>query len=105
MTSPLPTRRSSDLIGRGLGAPSASHASVQGERSWREGLPVRLFERTVSRALAASILSLTTGLVSASAVVSHTDPHPAPCAPIAIAAAIWRPVTMPPAASDRKGVG
>src|SRR3546814_14609513 len=57
-------------IGSGLGAPSASHASVQGERSWREGLPVRLFERTVSRAEAASILSFTNGLVSASAVVS-----------------------------------
>ncbi len=85
-------------MGSGLGAPSASQASVQGERSWRDGLPVRLFDRTVSRALAASILSFTTGFVSASAVVSQTDPHQAPCAPIAIAAAIWRPVTMPPAA-------
>src|SRR3546814_3765915 len=79
---------SSDVCSSDL--PSLSQASVHDERSWREGLPVRLFDRTVSRALAASILSFTTGLVSASAVVSHTDPHQAPCAPIAIAAAICR---------------
>ena len=47
--------------------------------------------------------SFTTGWVSASSVVSHTDPHHTPWAPSAIAAAIWRPVAMPPAAST--GVG
>src|SRR5690349_21528535 len=85
-------------MGRGDGASSLSHASVQGERSWRDGLPVRERERTVSREDAASIFSLTMGLVSASVVVSQTEPHQAPAAPMAIAAAICPPVVMPPAA-------
>ena len=42
---------------------------------------------------------MTTGWVSASSVVSHTEPHHTPCAPSAIAAAIWRPRPMPPAPS------
>jgi len=75
-------------IGSGLGAPSASQASVQSERSWRQNLPVRDFERIVSLAVAASIFSFTTGLVSASGVVNHTEPVHAPAAPIATAAAI-----------------
>ncbi len=45
----------------------------------------------------------TTSPVSASSVVSHTEPHQTPCAPRAIAAATWRPVPMPPAPST--GVG
>ena len=56
-------------------------------------------ERTVSRDVAASRRSITTGLVLASATVSHFDPVHTPCAPSASAAVIWRPVAMPPAAS------
>ena len=53
----------------------------------------------MSREDAASIFCLVCGAVSASSVVSHTDPVHAPAAPIATHAAICRPVTMPPAAS------
>ncbi len=42
---------------------------------------------------------MTSGCMSASLVSSQTDPVQAPCAPSAIAAAIWRPSAMPPAAS------
>src|SRR3546814_8278995 len=38
-----------------------------------------------------------------SSVVSHTDPHHTPWAPSAMAAATWRPLPIPPAAST--GVG
>ena len=41
--------------------------------------------------------------VSASSVVSHTEPHHTPSAPRASAAAIWRPRAMPPAASTGTG--
>jgi hypothetical protein len=85
-------------IGNGLGAPSSSHASVQAERSWRQNFPVRDFDRIVLRDVAASSFSLTTGDVSASGVVSQTEPVHAPAAPIAMHAAICRPVTIPPAA-------
>ncbi len=53
----------------------------------------------MSRDVAASNFSMTSGAVSLSATVSHIDPVHAPCAPIAIAAAIWLPRPMPPAAS------
>ena len=43
--------------------------------------------------------SLIIGDVFASATVNQTDPVQTPSAPIAIAAAICRPVTIPPAAS------
>src|SRR5260221_14232837 len=85
-------------IGKGFGAPSASQASVQSERSWRQYFPVRDLERIVPREVAASIFSFTAGDVSASGVVSQTDPVHAPAAPIAIQAAICRPATMPPPA-------
>ena len=68
-------------------------------RSWRAGLPVSDRERTVSRDVAASSFSVTSGAMSLSATVSQIDPVHAPCAPIAIAAAIWLPRPMPPAAS------
>ena len=86
-------------MGSGDGASSASQASVHGLRSCRDGLPVRERERTVSREVAANIFSFTTGLVSASAVVSQTEPHHAPAAPMLMAAAICAPVVMPPAAN------
>ncbi|GKU48006.1 hypothetical protein NJB14194_46230, partial [Mycobacterium montefiorense] len=41
---------------------------------------------------------MTTGSVSASSVVSQTEPHHTPSAPSASAAAIWRPRAIPPAA-------
>jgi NAD(P)H-dependent flavin oxidoreductase YrpB (nitropropane dioxygenase family) len=80
------------------GAPDPLPMPLQGERSCRVYLPVRLRERTVCRELAERNFSLITGAVSASAVVSHTEPVQAPSAPIAIQAAICLPVTMPPAA-------
>ena len=85
-------------MARGSGASSCSQASVQGERSCRECLPVRLRARTVSDDEAASIFSFTTGAVSASIVVSQTEPVHTPEAPMAMQAAICRPVTIPPAA-------
>ncbi len=69
----------------------------------RAGFPVRDRDRIVSRELASRNFSLTAGWVSASSVVSHTEPHHTPSAPSARAAAIWRPLAMPPAAST--GVG
>lgn len=54
----------------------------------RAGLPVIERDRTVSDDVAARNFSLTTGTVSASSVVSHTDPHHTPSAPSASAAAI-----------------
>ncbi len=60
---------------------------------------MRLRDLTVSREVAAIIFCLVYGAVSASSVVSQTEPVHAPSAPSAIAAAICRPVTMPPAAS------
>ena len=70
----------------------------------RHGLPVHERERTVSRlrgrrGSAPSAPAAT----SASSTVSHSEPVHTPCAPIASAAAICRPVPMPPAAST--GVG
>ena len=53
----------------------------------------------MSREVAASIFCTVCGAVSASSVVSHTEPVHAPAAPIATAAAICLPVTIPPAAS------
>ena len=90
-------------IGSGSGLAGSSHSSVHAVRNWRAGLPVDARERTVSDEVAARNFSFTTGCVSASSVVSHTDPHHTPCAPNAIDAAIWRPLPMPPAAST--GVG
>ena len=52
---------------------------------------------------AARNFSFTTGSVSASSVVSQTEPHHTPSAPRASAAASWRPRAMPPAAST--GIG
>ena len=57
----------------------------------RAGLPVSERDRTVSLDEAARNFCFTTGSVSASAVVSQTEPHHTPCAPSAIAAATWRP--------------
>src|SRR6266851_3234575 len=88
---------------RGAGASSRSHSSVHALRSIRAGFPVSDRERIVSRDVAARNFSFTAGWVSASSVVSHTDPHHTPSAPRARAAAIWRPEAIPPAAST--GVG
>src|SRR6266487_1564160 len=84
-------------IGSAPGPPAESQAAVQSDRSCLDGLPVRLVERTVSRDEAASIRSLVYGAVSASWVVSQTDPVHTPSAPSAMAAAICLPVTIPPA--------
>src|ERR1700712_49474 len=81
----------------GLSGPR-SHASVHTERNWRAGLPVRPLERTASREEAAIIFSRKISVVSDSTVASHTEPVQAPAAPIAMHAAICRPVMMPPAA-------
>jgi len=69
----------------------------------RAGLPVTERERTVSRLPAARSCSFSTSGFELSLTVSQIDPVHAPCAPIAIAAAIWRPEPIPPAAST--GVG
>src|SRR6187455_2472971 len=82
----------------GLSGPR-SHASVHTERSCRAGFPVRPFERIASREDAAIIFSRKISEVSDSTVASHTEPVQAPAAPIAMQAAIWCPVMMPPAAS------
>lgn len=74
-------------------------ASVQADCNCRDGLPARLRERTLLADVAFSIFSLTVGVVPASAVVSQTEPHQTSEAPIAMQAAICRPVAMPPAAS------
>ena len=73
------------------GASGRSHASVQLVRSWRAGLPVIARDRTKSRDVAASRFAVTSGAMSASLVSSQIDPVHTPCAPSAIAAAIWRP--------------
>ncbi len=86
-----------------MGVSGLSHSSVQALRSMRAGLPVIERERTVSLEVAAMNLRWIAGSVSASAVVSHTEPHHTPSAPRARAAAIWLPLAMPPAAST--GVG
>src|SRR5215469_5105443 len=65
-----------------------SQASVQAERSWRAGLPVRVFTRTASRLDASIIFSRKISLVSLSRVASHTEPVQTPAAPIAMQAAI-----------------
>ena len=87
----------------GSGVSSRFHSSVQALRSIRAGLPVSDRDRRVSPDPAESILSLTTGWVSASSVVSHTEPHHTPAAPSAMAAAIWRPRPIPPAPSTGTG--
>ena len=87
----------------GAGVSSRSHSSVQADLSMRAGLPVIERERWVSADVAASIFSLTAGLVSASSVVSQTEPHHTPWAPRAMAAAICRPRPMPPAPSTGTG--
>ena len=98
-------RRAGSLIidcngmGKGSGPSGCSQASVQSDRSCRAGFPVRPRDRTVSLAVAPSIFSFVAGAVSASSVVSHTLPVHTPAAPSAIMAAIWAPLTMPPAAS------
>jgi len=56
-------------------------------------------ERMASREEAAIIFSRKISEVSDSTVASHTEPVQAPAAPIAMQAAICRPVMMPPAAS------
>jgi hypothetical protein len=61
--------------------------------------PVDARERTVSLVRARTNLSRTAGVVSASSVVSHTEPVHTTLAPRTMAAAIWRPLAMPPAAS------
>ena len=86
--------------GSGFRPPSLGcHASVHSDFSCRAGFPVRPAERTVSRDVAAKNFCTVCGAVSASSVVSHTEPVHAPSAPIATAAAICLPVTIPPAAS------
>ena len=74
-------------MGRGPGPSAFSHSSVQGVRSMRAGLPVMERERTVSPRPAWRNFSLTAGMVSASSVVSQTEPHQTPSAPSAIPAA------------------
>src|SRR2546423_13099568 len=90
-------------MGSGPGESGPSQASVQALLSCRAGFPVIDRDRSVSEEVAARNFSLTTGWVSASAVVSHTDPVHTPRAPSAIAAAIWRPPAMPPAARTGSG--
>ena len=68
-------------------------------RIWRAGFPVIERERTVSVKPAARRFSTTQGSVADSATVSQMDPVQTPWAPSAMAAAIWRPRPMPPAAS------
>src|SRR5579864_7549151 len=65
-----------------------SQASVQAERSWRAGLPVRVLTLTASRLEASIIFSRKISLVSLSRVASHTEPVHTPAAPIAMQAAI-----------------
>jgi hypothetical protein len=90
-------------IGSVPGDSGRSHASVHAVRSWRAGLPVIARDRTVSLDFAAMSLSITAGPVFDSATVSQIEPVHTPSAPSAIAAAIWRPVPMPPAASTGTG--
>ena len=83
---------------------SRSHVSVQVERRKRACLPVIARVRTVSPVSAASNFSRAKRSNSDSAVVSQTEPHQTPCAPNARAAAICRPLWIPPAANTGVGV-
>ena len=47
--------------------------------------------------------SFTIGCVSASSVVSQTEPHHTPSAPSASEAVTWRPLPIPPAATTGMG--
>ena len=85
--------------GRATALRDASTGDVIAETS-SEGFDFRgnmIFDRdrTVSDDVAARYFSFTTGWVSASSVVSHTEPHQTPWAPSAMAAAIWRPRPIP----------
>jgi hypothetical protein len=89
-------------IGSGSGAPGAAHACVQRLRSSRAGLPLKIRARTVSDEVADSSASPSAGapVISRFSVVpSHSEPSHAPTAPSARAAAICRPLPIPPAAS------
>src|SRR5439155_21616844 len=86
-------------MGNAPGLSGCSQASVQAERNCREYFPVRHLDRTVSRDLAAIIFSRKISEASDSVVASQTEPVHTPAAPIAMQAAIWRPVMIPPAAS------
>ena len=89
---------------RDPGPSGRSHSSVQVVRSMRAGLPVmRPGPDGVAGAGARGTCPSRHGGVSASSVVSHTDPHHTPSAPRAIPAASWRPLAMPPAASTGSG--
>ncbi len=90
-------------MGNAPGESAPSHSSVHELRSMRAGLPVSERDRMVSRDVAARNFCFTAGWVSASSVVSQTEPHHTPSAPRARAAAICRPLPMPPAADDRGG--
>src|SRR5580704_11554551 len=59
-----------------------SQASVQAERSWRAGLPVRVFTRTASRLEASIIFCRKISDVSLSVVAGHTETIQTPAAPI-----------------------
>src|SRR5262245_5053834 len=85
-------------IGSAPGLASLSQAWVQADLSWREYLPVRPLERTVSREVASTNFWRRIGEHSDSTVASQTEPVHAPLAPIAKHAAICRPVMIPPAA-------
>jgi hypothetical protein len=80
------TSRGCSGIGRGSGFDGSSQASVQALRSCRAGFPVSDLDRTVSLEDALKNFCLTTGWVSASSVVSQTEPVHTPCAPSASAA-------------------
>ena len=90
-------------MGNGPGPSGESHSSVQAVRSMRAGFPVIDRDRTVSDEPAARNLLFTDGGVSASSVVSQTEPHHTPSAPRARPAASWRPRAMPPAARTGRG--
>ena len=66
-------------------------------------MPVNERERTVSRDVAFRYDSICLGGTSASSTVSQRDPVHTPAAPMTMAAAIWRPEPMPPAASTGSG--
>src|SRR5213592_2049423 len=90
-----------DISGSGSdpGLSGPSHASCHPDFSCLLGLPVRAFERIVSRDPAATIFCRNVSDTSDSVVASHTEPVHAPAAPIAMQPAICSPVMMPPAAS------
>jgi len=80
----------------GLAAQSGGAMRMMSQQG--EGTTIELW-LPVSRDVAARSLSMMSGLVLASATVSHCEPVQTPWAPSASAAAIWRPVAIPPAAS------